>query len=63
MTLNDATLDQINKCRVAARLQAISARDAARVLGSERKRRDRDFDPIPFLMQLDDAELKKVLAQ
>lgn len=63
MTINDRTLDEINKCRLAARKMTISARDAVRLLGAEKKRVERDFDPIPFLMQIDDGDLKKVLAR
>lgn len=59
MNINDRTLDEINKCRLAARMMQISPRDAVRILGQEKKRTGRDFDPIPFLMQIDDADLKK----
>lgn len=60
MTLDDRVLDEINKCRTARRAHTISARDAIRLLANEKKRLERDFDPIPFLMQVDDADLRKM---
>jgi hypothetical protein len=59
MHINDRTLDEINKCRLAARKMKISPRDAVRLVGQEKKRLERDFDPIPFLMQIADEDLKK----
>ena len=59
MTLTDATLEQINKCREAAWKLPITAQEAVRLIGEKRNRTDRDFDPIPFLMQVDDDDIKK----
>jgi hypothetical protein len=60
MTLDDRVLNEINRCRTAARKHTIAAPEAIRLIARERKRLERDFDPIPFLMQVDDADLKKM---
>lgn len=60
MNLTDRTLDEINRCRTAARKHTISAKDAIRLIAKEKKRLERDFEPIAFLMQVDDADLRKM---